>query len=119
MSVKLWLGVHRDLLRTARVRAVVDFVTTRAQRSPGRRAPLVAARDHSGRKAGFGALMKLPRRKILRAAGGAATLTATPHFARAQAYPTRPPRIVAGAPPGGATDIRARLMGHWLSERLG
>jgi tripartite-type tricarboxylate transporter receptor subunit TctC len=63
--------------------------------------------------------MKLPRRKFLRLAASAATLTAAPHFARAQTYPTRPLHIVAGAPPGGATDILARLMGQWLSERLG
>jgi tripartite-type tricarboxylate transporter receptor subunit TctC len=63
--------------------------------------------------------MKLPRRKFLHLAASAATLTATPHFARAQTYPTRPLHIVAGAPPGGATDILARLMGQWLSERLG
>ena len=63
--------------------------------------------------------MKLPRRKFLHLAASAATLTAAPHFARAQTYPTRPLHIVAGAPPGGATDILARLMGQWLSERLG
>jgi tripartite-type tricarboxylate transporter receptor subunit TctC len=63
--------------------------------------------------------MKLPRRKFLYLAASATTLTAVPHFARAQTYPTRPLHIVAGAPPGGATDILARLMGQWLSERLG
>src|ERR1700681_78394 len=63
--------------------------------------------------------MKLPRRKFLHLAASAATLTAAPHFARAQTHPTRPLHIVAGAPPGGVTDILARLMGQWLSERLG
>jgi tripartite-type tricarboxylate transporter receptor subunit TctC len=63
--------------------------------------------------------MKLPRRTFLHLAAGAAALPAVSRIARAQAYPTRPVRIIVGAPPGGATDILARLMGQWLSERLG
>jgi tripartite-type tricarboxylate transporter receptor subunit TctC len=64
--------------------------------------------------------MKLPhRRQILHLAGAAVVLPAIPRIARAQAYPTRPVRIVVGYPPGGANDILARLMGQWLSERLG
>src|SRR6478735_9252936 len=63
--------------------------------------------------------MKLPRRKFLHLAAGAAALPAVSHMARAQAYPTRPVRIIVGFPPGGSVDIVARLIGHWLSERLG
>jgi tripartite-type tricarboxylate transporter receptor subunit TctC len=63
--------------------------------------------------------MKLPRRKFLHLAGGAAALPAVSRIARAQAYPTRPVRIIAGFPPGSASDVTARLLGQWLSERLG
>jgi tripartite-type tricarboxylate transporter receptor subunit TctC len=49
---------------------------------------------------------------------GAAALPFAPHVARAQAYPTRPVRIIVGVPPGGGIDIVARLIGQWLSERL-
>jgi tripartite-type tricarboxylate transporter receptor subunit TctC len=63
--------------------------------------------------------MKLPRRQILHLAAGAAALPAVARFAWAQAYPTRPVRIIVGYAAGGGLDIAARLIGQWLSERLG
>src|SRR5215470_16288803 len=61
--------------------------------------------------------MKLPRRNFLHLA--AAALPTVPRFAWAQTYPTRPVRLVVAARAGGGFDITARLIGHWLSERLG
>src|SRR6516164_8386854 len=63
--------------------------------------------------------MKLPRRKFLYLAAGAAALPAVSRAAKAQTYPTRPVRLIAGFPPGGVVDVFARLIGQWLSERLG
>ena len=63
--------------------------------------------------------MKLPRRQFLHLAAGAAALPAISRFARAQAYPSRPVRIIHGFAAGGGADIIARLIGQWLSERLG
>src|SRR5258708_8100329 len=63
--------------------------------------------------------MKLPRRQFLHLAAGAAALPAVSPFAWAQAYPTRPVRIIVAAAPGGANDIVARFMASWLVERLG
>jgi tripartite-type tricarboxylate transporter receptor subunit TctC len=63
--------------------------------------------------------MKFPRRHFLRLAAGAAALPAVSNIAKAQAYPTRPIRLIIGYTPGGSADLTARLMGQWLSERLG
>ena len=63
--------------------------------------------------------MKLPRRQFLHLAADAAALPAVSRVTWAQAYPTRPVRIIVGFPAGGPIDILARLIGQWLSERLG
>src|SRR5262245_30766868 len=63
--------------------------------------------------------MKLPRRNFLHLAAGAAALPAVSRVARAQGYPTRPVRIIVGFPAGGGSDIIARLLRQWMTERLG
>jgi tripartite-type tricarboxylate transporter receptor subunit TctC len=63
--------------------------------------------------------MKPPRRRFLRLAAGAAVLPAAARIASAENYPARTVRLIVGFAPGGATDIMGRLMGQWLSERLG
>jgi tripartite-type tricarboxylate transporter receptor subunit TctC len=63
--------------------------------------------------------MKFPRRKFLHLAAGAVALPTVSRIARAQAYPSRPVRLVVGFPPAGSSDITARLIGQWLSEHLG
>src|SRR6266481_5661785 len=63
--------------------------------------------------------MKLPRRNFLHLAAGAAALPSVSQIARGQTYPSRPVRWIVGFTPGGTTDILARLMAQWLSERLG
>jgi tripartite-type tricarboxylate transporter receptor subunit TctC len=63
--------------------------------------------------------LKFPRRQFLHLAAGAAALPFAPHVVRAQTYPTRPVRIIVGTAAGGGNDIVARLIGQWLSERLG
>ena len=63
--------------------------------------------------------MKLPRRKFLHLSAGAIALPAVSRFARAEIYPSRPVRLIVPFGPAGSTDITARLVGQWLSERLG
>jgi tripartite-type tricarboxylate transporter receptor subunit TctC len=63
--------------------------------------------------------LKLPRRGFLHLAAGAAALPVASRIARAQAYPTKLARIIVPAPAGGGLDVLARLMGQWLSNRLG
>src|SRR6516164_2679032 len=63
--------------------------------------------------------MKLPRRNFLHLAAGAAALPTISRVVWAQTYPSRPVRIIVGVSPGGVVDIVARLIGQWLSERLG
>jgi tripartite-type tricarboxylate transporter receptor subunit TctC len=64
-------------------------------------------------------MMKIARRKLLRLAAAAPMLSLLPRAARAQSYPARPIRLIVQVPPGGSPDIVARLMGQWLSEKLG
>src|SRR6266480_2291489 len=63
--------------------------------------------------------MKLSRRQFFHLVASAAALPTASHIARAQSYPSRPVRIIVGFPPGGPTDIFARLIGEWLSKRVG
>jgi tripartite-type tricarboxylate transporter receptor subunit TctC len=67
----------------------------------------------------LGAPMKLSRRRFLEFAAGTAAFSAVAPIAKAQTYPARPVRLIIGYPPGGSADVTARLMGQWLSERLG
>jgi tripartite-type tricarboxylate transporter receptor subunit TctC len=64
-------------------------------------------------------MVKLARRRFLQLAAGAVALPAMSRIAAAQPYPTQSVRLIIGYTPGGSADITARLIGHWLSERLG
>jgi tripartite-type tricarboxylate transporter receptor subunit TctC len=63
--------------------------------------------------------MRLPRRQFVHLVAAAALIPVLPRTAMAVNYPTRPVRIIVGFPPGTSPDIIARLLGDWLSERLG
>jgi tripartite-type tricarboxylate transporter receptor subunit TctC len=63
--------------------------------------------------------VKIRRRRFLQSAAAAVAVAATPRLVRAQAWPARPVRIIVGFAPGGALDVVARLIGRWLSDRLG
>jgi tripartite-type tricarboxylate transporter receptor subunit TctC len=63
--------------------------------------------------------VKIRRRRFLQSAAAAAAVTAAPRLVRAQAWPARPVRIIAGFAPGGALDVVARMIGQWLTDRLG
>jgi tripartite-type tricarboxylate transporter receptor subunit TctC len=94
-----------------------ETLPTVSKSRPTRRRPIEAALLH-GHPFRVNAT-NVPRRRFLHLAASAAALPAVSRIARAQAYPVRPVRVIVGFPPGGTTDILARLMGQWLSERLG
>jgi tripartite-type tricarboxylate transporter receptor subunit TctC len=87
---------------------------SRATASASLSPPLTAGYD-----AGYGDGANMLRRHFLKAAGGTVVLPTLPTFAWADAYPSRPVRIIAGFAAGGGVDITARLIGQWLNERLG
>jgi tripartite-type tricarboxylate transporter receptor subunit TctC len=67
----------------------------------------------------LGGFVHLARRQFLQLAAGAAGFPAAVRIAKAQTYPARPVRLIIGFPAGGGADIVARILGRWLSERLG
>jgi tripartite-type tricarboxylate transporter receptor subunit TctC len=99
------------------------FIAKRSDGAVGGRSPSLhihaAASADPGGNANMMSNLNLHRRQFLHLVAGAAALPVRPGIASAQAYPTRPVRIVVGFPPGGVGDILARLIGQSLSERLG
>src|SRR5262249_30263550 len=108
----------------------VRFTPESGHRSSALKCPLCAESRHwhrfwiilmatGGAQVRGASPMKLPRREFLYLATGAAVLSAVSRITWAQAYPSRPVSLIAGFAPGGGVDITARLIGQWLSERLG
>src|SRR5262249_42914962 len=98
------------------------FTTRQKSRNGGRFSrPRISRENKSGSRLAFEGsnMMKLPRRNFLHLAAGAAALPAAHPIAWRQAYPTRPVHIIVGFPGGSASDTTARLIGQWLSERMG
>jgi hypothetical protein len=104
---------YRKIALCSHTRIHVISLPTLAE-GPGAQRPCVSQASDQWRTA-----VKLPRRCFLRLAAGAAALPVMPRVPCAQAYPTRPVRIIVGFPAGGAADIAARLVGQYLSDRLG
>src|SRR5262245_18008799 len=88
--------------------------STGSKQSSNRGAPAGRQRPPEGANA-----MSSPRRRFRSMAAAAAACAALPRAARSEPYPARPVRIIVGFAPGGLTDLLARMMGQWLSERLG
>jgi ferredoxin-NADP reductase len=97
-------GFETVLLETRHVKAALSAMTVKTDRKDAR---------------GLAQLLRIHRRQFLHLAAGAAALPAVSGIAWLQAYPSRPVRIIVGYSAGGASDIVARLMAQWLSERLG
>jgi tripartite-type tricarboxylate transporter receptor subunit TctC len=96
--------------------ALQENTAPHQERIPDADLGLLLARQQEFRSGGN---MKFPRRRFLHLAAGAAVLPALSSIARAETYPARPVRLIVGYTAGGSADLTARLMGQWLSERLG
>jgi tripartite-type tricarboxylate transporter receptor subunit TctC len=113
-------GVRLLPCKGPQVRRSTHRIFERNERSKRRRNDVhIHIESNVSRRRRLDQAMKLARRQFLHLAAGAVALPAVSRIARAQTYPTRPVRLIAPAPPGGPIDISARLIGQWLSERLG